>query len=205
MVYDYLVTHYKDGEPIFSSDLEIESVSHDNLRQQLKKLVDDGSLKRFEDGIYYFPKESSRGAEGISSIRVAEEKYIERKGKRIGFYSGFTFANQMGISVQVPTTREIVSNNMSAIRREVQLGKQNYIIRKSPTEITEENYKVLQLLDLLKGIDMYSDDLTKAQNKLQTYIKKNKLSRDLVDEYIRLFPLKVYKNIYEMRLDNVFA
>lgn len=205
MVYDYLVTHYKDGEPIFSSDLEIESVSHDNLRQQLKKLVDDGSLKRFEDGIYYFSKESSSGAEGISSIRVAEEKYIERKGKRIGFYSGFTFANQMGISVQVPTTREIVSNNMSAIRREVQLGKQNYIIRKSPTEITEENYKVLQLLDLLKGIDMYSDDLTKAQNKLQTYIKKNKLSRDLVDEYIRLFPLKVYKNIYEMRLDNVFA
>ena len=144
MVYDYLVTHYKDGEPIFSSDLEIESVSHDNLRQQLKKLVDDGSLKRFEDGIYYFSKESSSGAEGISSIRVAEEKYIERKGKRIGFYSGFTFANQMGISVQVPTTREIVSNNMSAIRREVQLGKQNYIIRKSPTEITEENYKVLQ-------------------------------------------------------------
>ena len=40
-------------------------------------------------------------------------------GKVDGFYSGNTFANQLGISTQVPNKVEIVSNNMAAKVREV--------------------------------------------------------------------------------------
>jgi hypothetical protein len=37
------------------------------------------------------------------------------------------------------------------------------------------------------------------------YIRRFQITRDAVDRYIGFFPLKVYKSIYEMRLDNVFA
>lgn len=39
---------------------------------------------------------------GINADIVAKYKYISRKGQINGFYSGNTFANQIGISTQVP-------------------------------------------------------------------------------------------------------
>ena len=38
-----------------------------------------------------------------------------------------------------------------------------------------------------------------------SYIKKIGMKRSDVDKYITLFPDRVYKYIYEMRLYNVFA
>ena len=52
-------------------------------------------------------------------LKVALYKYVSRGGKVDGFYSGNTFANQLGISTQVPNKVEIVSNNMAAKVREV--------------------------------------------------------------------------------------
>ena len=47
---DYIKENYKEeGEPIFASELPCTSKSY--LRQQLKKLVDEGKLWRFMPGI----------------------------------------------------------------------------------------------------------------------------------------------------------
>ena len=56
---------------------------------------------------------------GVNADTVARYKYVSRGGKVDGFYSGNTFANQLGISTQVPNKVEIVSNNMVAKVREV--------------------------------------------------------------------------------------
>lgn len=45
MLYGYLIKHYKENEPIFLAELQIEGMSSSNLRQQLKKLADSGTLK----------------------------------------------------------------------------------------------------------------------------------------------------------------
>ena len=41
----YLIKNYKENEPIFLAELQIEGMSSSNLRQQLKKLADSGTLK----------------------------------------------------------------------------------------------------------------------------------------------------------------
>ena len=41
----YLIKNYKGNEPIFLAELQIEGMSSSNLRQQLKKLADSGTLK----------------------------------------------------------------------------------------------------------------------------------------------------------------
>ena len=41
----YLIKYYKENEPIFLAELQIEGMSSSNLRQQLKKLADSGTLK----------------------------------------------------------------------------------------------------------------------------------------------------------------
>jgi hypothetical protein len=46
---------------------------------------------------------------------------------------------------------------MAAIVREVIIGEQIFIIRLPYVKIDNDNAKVLQLLDLLKNLDRYSD------------------------------------------------
>ena len=41
----YLIKNYKENEPIFLAELQIEGMSSSNLHQQLKKLADSGTLK----------------------------------------------------------------------------------------------------------------------------------------------------------------
>ena len=54
-LYQYLTENYKENEPFFLSDIQIEGMTGNNIRQQLKKLTDAEKVKRFDKGIYYLP------------------------------------------------------------------------------------------------------------------------------------------------------
>ena len=56
MLLNYLKDNYNVGEPIFTTDIKISNLSEKNLRYHLRKLTEDGTLYRFDAGIYYFPK-----------------------------------------------------------------------------------------------------------------------------------------------------
>lgn len=138
-------------------------------------------------------------------LNILIYKYISRKNRIEGYYSGYTFANQLGLTAQLPYTLEIVSNEASSKCREVNVKEQRIILRRPRTEVNRDNC-VLQLLDLLKDLDQYTDeDIDFASEKISFYIKKNNIKREDVDKDISLFPTKVYKSIYEARLYNVFA
>lgn len=206
MLYQYLVEKYKPNEPIFVSDINLP-ISDGNLRQMFKNLCDDGLVKRFDTGVYYIPKESRlKGGVPLGADTVAKAKYISRNGNIDGYYAGYTFANQLGLTVQVPYVTEIVSNNASARVREIKMKGKRIVLRKSRTQITKENCRVLQFLDLLKDIDTYIDcSAEDASERLMNYIRTESITRNDIDKYISQFPIKVYKNMYEMRLYNVFA
>ena len=126
------------------------------------------------------------------------QKYVNNKGYQIEIITPKKF--------MYSRIKEIVSNNMSAIVREVSVGGFTYVVRKPVVRITERNYKVLQLLELLKDLNEYADNEPElVRNQLVKYIQNNKINRNEIDQYISSYPLKTYKFIYEMRLDNVFA
>jgi len=206
MLLGYLQENYRVDEPIFVSDIKLP-VSDTNLRQMFKVLCDSGKICRYDTGIYYM-KGNSRLKSGttLSASEVARYKYISRNDQVNGYYSGYTFANLLGLTTQVPYTLEIVSNGASANCREVNVKNQRVILRKPRTEINKENASVLQLLDLLKDLEQYVDEsMDDAAKTLTAYIKNIGLKREDVDAYISLFPDRVYKYIYEMRLYNAFA
>lgn len=206
MLYDYLLENYKANEPIFVSDISIP-VSNANLRQMFKSLCDSEKIKRFDTGIYYIPKASIlKSGVPLAADEVAIAKYIVRKGKVDGYFSGYTFANQLGISTQVPYVKEIVSNNASTKVKEVKVKNKRILLRKARTEITNENYVVLQFLDLLKDLEQYYDiDFELVCERLERYVRDEKIKKADIDKYIEDFPDKVYKNLYRTGLYNVFA
>lgn len=189
------------------SDIDL-SVSNNNLRQMFKTLCDLGKVKRYENGVYYLPKQSAlKGdAQTISVDTVARYKYIERNDEVFGYYSGNSFANKLGITTQVPYVSEIISNEASAICREININGQKIILRKPKTKINKDNYLVLQLLDFLKDYQLYKDyEVRNGKEIIINYIKNNNITKGQIDKYISLFPDKTYKTIYELELYNVFV
>ena len=198
MLYGYLIENFKPYEPIFTADIDIDMVGN-SLRPKLKELCDSGKLCRYEAGVYYLPgKMKLKGLTPISASAVARSRYVNRRGKVRGYYSGYTFANQIGLSLQVPYVQEIVTNDASAKVREIDIKGQKFIIRKPKAEVTGENVYTLQFLDFLSDIDKYLDGSSEnILDKLEKLIKDEKITKELIDTYISLYPTKVYKNLYE--------
>lgn len=207
MLFDYLVDNYEKGEPIFLSDINIEGMTEENIRYHLKKLTDDGVICRFESGVYYLPKTNIFGEKSILSAEtVAMHKYVTRRGKRVGFYSGYTLANRLGLSTQVPFKEEITSNYAPAQVREISIRNRKYVIRRPAIEVTEENAYVLQLLDCLKDIDKSAEEDMKVCGKILTqYAKEHMITKEQVDQLLEYYPLKIYKAIYETGVEYVSA
>ncbi len=199
MLCEYLKENYEPGEPIFSSDIVIPSLTEENLRYHLKRLTDDGILYRFEAGIYYFPKTDIFGEKlALTADTVAFHKYIRRRGKRIGYYSGYTLANRMGLSTQVPHTEEITSNYAPAQVRELSIKNRRYILRRPLVEVTDENVAVLQFLDCLKDLEKCAEEEPEVCGRILTgYAKEHDITKIMVDRFLANYPLKIYKAIYE--------
>jgi len=206
MLLEYLKENYKTNEPIFMVDINLP-VSDTNLRQMFKVLCDKGQIDRYDKGIYYLKSKTRlKGVSSLSARQVAKYKYISNKDSIKGYYSGYTFANQLGLTMQVPYVLEIVTNNTSAKYRKVEIKDRSFILRKPYVKINNDNYYILQLLDLLKDFDKYVDeDIQYTSKRLIEYIKEKNIKQNEVDKYIGLYPDRIYKVIYEMRLYNVFA
>ncbi len=195
---EYIRTRYQPYEPIFSSDLDL-GIAGNSLRPMLKALCDSGKLCRYDMGVFYLPGDIKiKGLVPISANTVAKCKYIEQKGRILGYYSGFTFANQIGLTLQVPFVQEIVSNEASAKVRAIEIKNQKFMLRKPKTKVTQDNYLVLQFLDLLADLDKYVDgSLEDVAEILVQLVKKENITKEKIDAFIGLYPTKVYKNLYE--------
>lgn len=134
---------------------------------------------------------------------VKEE--LAKKGKWyiFGYYSGYTLAFRMGINKRHSETIEIVSNNMTSNKKYKSGDYTQFLIRKPRIRVDDNNYKILQLLDMLKDIDIIAEDIKYAEIVLKDYIRENDIKRDIVDKYIEIYPIKIYKNLYKMRLGEV--
>lgn len=207
VLYNYIREHYKEAEPIFFSDLEREDITRSALNQQLKKLCDKGLLEKYDVGVYFIPKKTLLNSTiGPNADMVARYRFISKGNNIDGFYAGNSFANQIGISTQVPQVVEIVSNNTNSSDREVRIGNRRFYVKKPIVQITKENVYVLQMLELLKNLDAYLDySYEEAREKFAEYISFHGIKRSDVDMYIRKYPVATFKYYYELGLDYVLA
>lgn len=200
-LYYYISANFKPGEPFFYEDLAVPS-SRDSVRHQIARLLREGKIQKYKNGTFYLPKKSLLGLPPVlSTERVAVSKYIKRREKIIGFYSGQTFANQIGISLQVPVVKEIVTNESSAIVRSVQFNNRKFQIRKTKVPIDNDNYKILQLLSLLEKYDKYTDhEVAYADEKIRDYARANDITREKLYQYAGYYNSKALRFIQKVGL-----
>lgn len=203
-VYSYIENNYRPNEPIFLSELNIPGMKAVSVRQQMKKLTESGQLKRFDTGIYYIPKKSMfRSGSTLSVDEVIRRKYLADGENCCGYVGGILFANQLGLTTQVPAVYEIYTNKATTEYRETELANLRVILRKPYCTIDEKNVATLQFLDLLKEIvDVSEVDGEELTNRLIGYMKKKSIGFESMRPFLPYYPERIYKNMYEVGLLN---
>lgn len=206
MLYNYIEDNYKQAEPIFLSDLLRINIAEPDLKQQLKELCEKGLVQQYGEEVYFIPKKSKLNlAVGPNADMVARYRFISKGDNVDGFYAGNTFANQLGISVQVPYVIEIVSNNVSE-DGEVLIGNRRFVVRKPIVPITKDNVYVLQMLELLVKLDAYLDcSYEEAKEKFAEYISVCGITKSDVELFIKEYPPSALEYYYELGLEHVLA
>lgn len=203
-VYNYLRGNYKENTPIFLSEIKIPGIKEGSIRQQLKKMTADGRLKRFDTGIYYLPRKSIFPfGSALSVDDVIRKKYLMDGDSPCGYLSGLLFANQLGLTTQVPMVYEVYTNKATTDYRDTTLGNLRVIIRRPYVQVNDQNVNILQFLDLIKELDDVSE-LAGSQltARLLKYMNTSGLRFDVIKTYLSYYPDRIYRNMYEAGLLN---
>lgn len=197
MLYEYIINNYEKDEPIFLS--ELPGNSKDYIRQEMKRLVDEGKLERLYNGVYYISYTTILGTKGRPSIeKYIEKKFISVNGKISGYITGIQLANMYGFTTQNPACFEICTNEATTKQRKLDVDGRKLVIYKPVAEITQDNKSALQFLDFMTSIDKYSEIKGEVlRQKLMEFVTVLNVDFAKVKEYIALFPDRVYRNIYQ--------
>ena len=193
---EYLKEKYGCNEPIYVEEIQYEGYSRPWIFKELKKLVDSGELKRFSNGVYYFPTKMFFGDSLLNPRKVVQKRFLGNDGEVYGYIAGLSLLNQAGLSTQVPNMLELVTNNESTRVRDINVGPQRVRARRARTTITKQNANALQLLDLMSSITPGSmDDLERSM--LLKFIEDSGVTREDIVKYAGLFPARAMKNMME--------
>lgn len=179
-----------------------ENITEQDLKLQIKELCEKGLLQQYDAEVYFIPKKTTLNyAIGPNADMVARYRFISKGDNVDAFYAGNTFANQIGISTQVPYVIEIISNNV-ATDGEVLIGNRRFCVKKPVVPIKRENVYVLQMLELLKNLDAYLDcTYEEAREKFAEYISVCEITKSEVEMYIKEYPESTRKYYHELALD----
>ena len=107
----------------------------------------------------------------------------------------------MGLTSQVPALCQIVTNKATSNYRETNVGKTRVIIKKPRTTVTDDNYKILQFLDLILDVDVFSELEGKELNdRLSKYMRDMNISVADMEPYFDYYPDKLYKNLVKTKV-----
>ena len=186
MLKEYLEKNYGYNEPIFINEIRMDGLNDNALRQYFKRMLKSGDLVRFDTGIYYLPKASRLlNKSYLDPMKVIISKYIQSTTETYGYFAGATFANQIGLTTQMPATLEIVTSKESTKGRTVTVGSQVVRLKRPATAITSENAGLLQFLDAVSQAEKYSE-LSDSDTGilLKNYAKQQNYSKELLSSVL---------------------
>jgi len=162
------IANIKQGNTFTYKDLTIKKKEYSATSKTIERLIKKGKIKRISTGIFYKPKQTPFG-----ELKPDEEKiitpYLFKNGKRIAYITGLLLYNKMGLTTQIPKEISIASRE-----KRIYISKGNIKAKavKSYVEVTDDNYKYLEFLDVLKDWKKIPDLDKKSAIKLLTEILK---------------------------------
>ncbi len=179
--------------PIYTTEIaeELATYFHLTLKQakelvnvNLPRIAEACKLVRFRKGIYYRAEDTVFGRAKLNPILVNRDRYLVRNGQVIGYETGATFLNQLGLTTQIPRYRRYATNQFkyrgSRTDKKLQLT-----IQKPKTVVNQENYQYLQLLDAIENKEKVAYDVPHPEKRIYDYIHEKGLDIKRLFEFAK--------------------
>ncbi|WKN44900.1 DUF6088 family protein [Tunicatimonas pelagia] len=180
------VIRLREGTTFKYQNLGLAPSEYSAAAKAIERLIRQGIIKRASTGVFYKPKQTAFG-----ELRPREEEllrpYLFEGQKRIAYITGDVLYNRMGLTTQIPKAIKVASR---AKRVTTKIGKMSVKPVKSYVDVTNENYRLLEILDALKDFKTIPDlDKRSAIIQLKRMIKTLSASeRSQLIKYARKYP-----------------
>lgn len=156
---------------------------YNNVKVILNKMNKDSLIETAYNGVYYVPIENIFGKMAISNREIINYKYItDKKGNIKGYITGAKLFNEAHLTTQVPNIIDIATNDCNNYNKYTNTNLK-VIIRKPKIKIDNENYKYLQLFDLIENKDKIKVEVENIDDALYKFIKDNNLDFEKIIKY----------------------
>ena len=189
--------------PILSDD--IYKYVNDNIPGVKKNIINEYITRysaknpdfiRYQKGIYYKTVVTPFGKAGINYSALVRRTYITDGTDVYGYETGPSLMNRIGLTTQLPTHTYLATEHL---RRSVGVTKDNLILTKPITSINRDNYRYLQLLDMLDNKLNVKFEADNHLEILRSFINKYKLDFELLLCYARFYKNKdIFARIAEL-------
>jgi len=147
------IQNLDDGVTFTYSDLHLNSNEYIAAAKVLERLVKSNAIKRASTGLFYKPKKTVFG-----ELRPNEEElikaYIFDGNQRFAYITGTALYNKMGLTTQVPKSIKVACLNKRIVAK---VGNVEIKPAKSYVSVTNQNYFLLELLDVMKDFNKIPD------------------------------------------------
>lgn len=177
-----IINTIPDGSPIFTNEITNTLVRELNIEfNRARKIVNTNlnrlkgtSIENFRKGIYYRPKVTVFGKTPLNPTQIILKKYVTQQNEIVGYETGASFLQKVGLATQIPKYHYIVSNAVNHRGNKVD-NELKVVLRKPKVRIDTKNFKYLQVLDAVENKDRIPVDAKCPFKILNDFIEKNSL------------------------------
>lgn len=141
----------------------------------LNRMVVSGKIAKLSKGKYYKPESTPFGNLQPNQAQVVKD-LLDEDGKIIGYLTGYSIYNKLGLTTQVSNTIQIGKNQ---IRPNFKRERYTIAFVKQKNTITKENIPLLQLLDAIRYIKKIPDASVESSCKRFLVIIKNFTDKEI--------------------------
>jgi len=177
----FTINRFPKGYVFTYEDFYEEVKKKEAIIKALNRMANSGKITKLSKGKYYKPEKTTFGELPPDQYQVVKD-LMEEDGKVIGYLTGYSMYNKLGLTTQVSNTIQIGKN---VVRPKLKRGRYTIRFVRQKNTISKENIPFLQILDSIRYIKKIPDTtVQKATARLKYII--NKLSEIDKQTMVRL-------------------
>ncbi len=162
-------------------DFNLKVENKEAVIKALNRMVDSGKISKLSKGKFFKPEETPFGHLQPSQEQIVKDLLVE-DGKVVGYLTGYSIYNKLGMTTQVSNIIQIGKNQ---VRPKFKRERYTISFVKQKNTITKKNIPLLQILDTIRFIKKIPDASVKSSCvRLLEIIRK--FSLEDIRELIRL-------------------
>jgi hypothetical protein len=164
----FTINRLPKGYVFTYADFITEVNKKEAIIKTLNRMVASGKIEKLSKGKYYKPEETPFGNLQPSQMQVVKD-LLEENGKVVGYLTGFSVYNQLGLTTQVSNIIQIGKN---VIRPDFKRERYKISFIRQRNIITKDNIPLLQILDAIRYVKKIPDTTIEASVKRMCAIIK---------------------------------